>query len=147
MALLIIEMFGNPDDWTHTMLAWWNKCAFPKPALPNPDSDNDIAAICAQCTKKTKRLSNFEHCCAAGRDFATPTPKPEMSEVPSTSASSSTSLSLSNSTTSTSVTTVCNAGTGSEDSDLSPPPSDNEGAQPTLPQIASIIPAAVSQSE
>lgn len=146
MASLIIEMFSNPDNWTCTMLAWWNKRAFPKPALPNPDSDNDIATIRAQRTKKTKHLSNFERHCAAGRDFTTPTPEPEMSEVPSTSASSSTSLLLSNSTTSTSVTTVCNVGTGGEDSDLSPPPSDNEGAQPALPQIASIIPAAIGNA-
>ena len=41
---------------------------------------------------------------------------------------------------------VCNAGTGGEDSDLSPPPSDNEGAQPALPQIASIIPAAIGNA-
>ena len=26
MASLIIEMFADPDDWTWSTLAWWNKC-------------------------------------------------------------------------------------------------------------------------
>ncbi|KIM56237.1 hypothetical protein SCLCIDRAFT_29775 [Scleroderma citrinum Foug A] len=146
LASLIIKMFSNPDDWTRATLAWWNKRAFPKPALPNPDSDNDIATIRAQCAKKTKCLSNFKRHCAAGRDFATTTPEPDMLEVPSASASSLTTLSLSNTTTSTSVTTISSAGTG-EDLDLSPPPSDNEACpQPALPQIASISPATISSA-
>ncbi|KIM60716.1 hypothetical protein SCLCIDRAFT_26404 [Scleroderma citrinum Foug A] len=110
------------------------------------DSDDDITAIRAQCTGKAKQLICHV---PASYEFTTPPPEESSGSASTTSATlptSASSTSLLTSMASTSVSAMFSTAGAAEDSDISPPPSDNKlvdgplmhkGTDPTLPNIAS----------
>ena len=129
----------------------FHRRAFPRGTLPAPDSDDDVSAIRAQHAKKLKKgLTNFEHHCAAGREFTSPSPPPERPATPDMpTPSMSTNLLSKTTTASTSVTTVWSAhtGTATDDSDLSPaPPSDDELGGSLLPKGTNSVPPPIAST-